>query len=154
MLQRFQPLQSEGKLRFMFRNCKKAKNQELQTFYTDLLTKGTKAFANDYIMLMEKNLMQQFIVGLSKEKMRLNLIDRRQTLRSVKEALDCAVAYKKALTYNKNLSDYKTGTIDVNTEITTISRGRGRDRIHTEEQTEEETDEEETATHDHVSTGI
>ena len=110
----------------MFRNCKQEKDQDLQTFYTDLLTIGTKAFANDNIMSMEKNLMDQFIVGLSEEKVRLHLIERRQTLRSVKEALDCAVAYKEALTYNKNLSDSKTETKDVNTEIAAISRGRGR----------------------------
>ena len=128
MLQRFQPPQSEGQLRLMFRNCKQEKDQDLQTFYTDLLTRGTKAFANDNIMSMEKNLMDQFIVGLSEEKVRLHLIERRQTLRSVKEALDCAVAYKEALTYNKNLSDIKTETKDVNTEIAAISRGRGRGR--------------------------
>ena len=101
MLQRFQPPQSEGQLQLMFRNCKQEKDQDLQTFYTDLLTKGTKAFANDNIMSMEKNLMDQFIVGLSEEKVRLHLIERRQTLRSVKETLDCAVAYKEALTYKK-----------------------------------------------------
>ena len=128
MLQRFQPPQSEGRLRLMFRNCKQEKDQDLQTFYTDLLTKGTKAFANENIMSMEKNLMDQFIVGLSEEKVRLHLIERRPTLRSVKETLDCAVAYKEAIAYNKNLSNNTTETKDVNTEIAAISRDRGRGR--------------------------
>ena len=46
---------------------------------------------------VEKNLIDQFIVGTKEEKIRLHIIERRTLLRSVKETLDCAVAYKDAL---------------------------------------------------------
>ena len=108
----------------MFRNFKQKKGQDLPSFYSELLTKSTKAFTNDDVASMEKNLIDQFIVGTAEEKMRLHFIERHQTLRSMKETFNRAVAYKEALTYNKNLSETKKESSDVNSEIAVISRGR------------------------------
>ena len=72
MKNRFLPPQGEGKLRLLFINCKQEDNQELQTFYTKLLAKGAKEFQGESVDSMERNLIDQFIVGTKEEKIRLH----------------------------------------------------------------------------------
>ena len=91
----------------------------MQTFYTELLAKGAKAFQGESVDCMEKNLIDQFIIGTKEENIRLHLIER-TLLRSVKKTLDCAVAYKNALMYKKNISENNGEIKEINKKVAAI----------------------------------
>ena len=73
---------------------------------------------------MEKNLGDQFIFRTKEKKIRFHLIERRNLLRSIKETLNCAVVYKDALMYIKNISENNGENKEINKEVAAIYRGR------------------------------
>ena len=101
MKKRFSPTHGEGQLRLLFRHYKQD-SQDLQSFYTELLVKATKAFPQDTTEAVDRFITDQLIAGCSNEKVRLYLIERHP--RSSREALDLAVTYQAALEYNQNLA--------------------------------------------------
>ena len=126
MRKRFTPPHRDGQMRLLFRNCKQEPGQDLQSFYTELLSKGSKAFKNDNSDSMEMNLLDQFIIGITEETIRLHLIERRHTIKTVKQALDAAIAYREAVNYNKNITDkeHKGEKTTTNTVSAVNYRGR------------------------------
>ena len=101
MKKRFSPTHGEGQLRLLFRQYK-LDSRDLQSFYTELLVKATKAFPHDATEAVDRFITDQLIARCSNEKVRLYLIERHP--RSSWEALDLAVAYQAALEYNQNLA--------------------------------------------------
>ena len=124
MKKRFSPTHGEGQLRLLFRQYKQD-SQDLQSFYTELLVKATKAFPHDTTEAVDRFIADQLIAGCSNEKVRLYLIERHP--RSSREALYLAVAYQAALEYNQNLAKPAAETTST---IASVERGRGTRRSY------------------------
>ena len=124
MKKRFSPTQGEGRLRLLFRQYKQD-SQDLQSFYTELLVKATKAFPHDIIEAVDWFITDQMIAGCSNEKVRLYLIERHP--RTSREALDLAVTYQAALEYNQNLSKPAS---EATSTVASVKRGRGTKRSY------------------------
>ena len=103
LLKRFGIYQNLGQRRLLFRQTKREVSQSFEEFYTHLLGLAAKAFPGESADSIDKNILDQFLIGSRDDKVRLYLIEKNP--KTSREALSMAVAYKAVLQYNETLKE-------------------------------------------------
>jgi hypothetical protein len=126
MVKRFSMSQDEGHLRLEFRRTKQ-QNNTILNFYTELLTKAAKAFKEEVQESVEKDLMDQFIIGLNNDKTRDYIIDKRKSFNNIKEMLNAAITHEDGQNFSNSLKSNNLVEQQVNLiQNQQPSRGRSR----------------------------
>ena len=103
MLKRFDLYQESGQRRLLFRQTKREASQTMEEFYSHLLGLAAKAFPRENADTIDKNILDQFLIGSGDDKVRLYLIEK--SPKTSRDALSMAIAYKAGLQYNETLKD-------------------------------------------------
>ena len=132
LLKRFDILKEKGQRRLLLRQARRKPGQDLQSFYTEILTLAAKAYPGPHTaeqaLITDEAIMDQLIYGCEDEKMRLFLLDKNP--KSSREALSLATSYQSALRYNDTIRDLSTahsGVEAITTNSNRIGRSSGRD---------------------------
>ena len=107
LLKRFDVLKEKGQRRLQLRQAKRKIGQDLQSFYTDILSLAAKAYPGPHTaeqaQIADDAIMDQLIYGCEDEKMRLFLLEKNP--KSSREALSLATSYQSAMRYNDTIRD-------------------------------------------------
>ena len=103
LLKRFDLYKESGQRRLLFRQTKREASQNMEEIYTHLLGLAANAFPGENADTIDKNILDQFLLGPGDDKVRLYLI--KKSPKTSREALSMAVAYKAALQYNETLKE-------------------------------------------------
>ena len=107
LLKRFDVLKEKGQRRLQLRQAKRKIGQDLQSFYTDILSLAAKAYPGPHTaeqaQIADDAIMDQLIYGCENEKMRLFLLEKNS--KSSREALSLATSYQSAMRYNDTIRD-------------------------------------------------
>ena len=107
LLKRFDVLKEKGQRRLQLRQAKRKIGQDLQSFYTDILSLAAKAYpgphTKEQAQIADDAIMDQLIYGCEDEKMRLFLLEKNP--KSSREALSLATSYQSAMRYNDTIRD-------------------------------------------------
>ena len=127
LLTRFDILKEKGQRRLLLRQARRKPGQDLQSFYTEILTLAAKAYPGPHTaeqaLITDEAIMDQLICGCEDEKMRLFLLDK--SPKSSREALSLATSYQSALRYNDTIRNINTAHTDVDA-VATNSSAAGR----------------------------
>ena len=133
LLKRFDILKEKGQRRLLLRQARTKPGQDLQSFYTEILTLAAKAYPGPHTaeqaLITDEAIMDQLICGCEDEKMRLFLLDK--SPKSSREALSLATSYQSALRYNDTIRDINTANTGVDA-IATNSSAVGRSNYRDE----------------------
>jgi hypothetical protein len=94
-----------------------------------LLTKAAKAFKEEVQYSLEKDLMDQFIIGLNNDKTRDYIIDKRKTFNNIKDMLNAAITHEDGQNFSNSLKSSNIVEQQVNLiqqQHQQPSRGRSR----------------------------
>ena len=100
-------LKEKGQRRLQLRQAKRRIGQDLQSFYTDILSLAAKAYPGPHTaeqaQIADDAIMDQLIYGCEDEKMRLFLLEKNP--KSSREALSLATSYQSAMRFNDTIRD-------------------------------------------------
>ncbi len=110
LLRRLDIIREKGQRRLLLRQARRKPGQDLQAFYTDLLSLAAKAYpgphTTEQAQITDEAIMDQFICGCEDEKIRIFLLDKNP--KSSREALSLATAHQSAMRYNESIKDLAT----------------------------------------------
>ena len=99
LLRRLDIIREKGQRRLLLRQARRKPGQDLQAFYTDLLSLAAKAYPGPHTaeqaQITDEAIMDQFICGCEDEKIRIFLLDKNP--KSSREALSLATAHQSAM---------------------------------------------------------
>ena len=107
LMRRLDIIRENGQRRLLLRQARRKPGQDLQSFYTDLLSLAAKAYSGphtpEYSKITDEAIMDQFICGCEDEKIRIFLLDKNP--KSSREALSLATTHQSAMRYNESIKD-------------------------------------------------
>ena len=127
LMRRLDIIRENGQRRLLLRQARRKPGQDLQSFYTDLLSLAAKAYPGphtpEYSKITDEAIMDQFICGCEDEKIRIFLLDKNP--KSSREALSLATTHQSAMRYNESIKDLSMQAAAES--VTAIGRDRERE---------------------------
>ena len=135
LLKRLDIVRERGQRRLLLRQARRKPGQDLQTFYTELLSLAAKAYPGSHTpeqaQVTDEAIMDQLICGCEDEKIRVFLLEK--SPKSSREALSLAMAYQSAMRYNDSIKDLAAtqATVESVTAITgeKFKNNEGENRV-------------------------
>jgi hypothetical protein len=122
LLERFQIKKSAGLRRFEFGKVKREVGETHEEYYSRLLGLANKAFVEDSTQTIDRNILDQFVIG-NDNRTRTYLLEKDP--KTAKEALTLAISFQAAHSYNEAVKD-KTEALTVSNSDFDRKAGNGR----------------------------
>jgi hypothetical protein len=115
---RFEPVSTVNERRLHFRNERQVRNESYDSYYERLLLASEKAYPNEDVNIVDSNICDQFIAGISDQGIKIKLLE--QPPKDSRDALASAKRIHAAQQYGRVINQHAT------TETFTIDFNRGR----------------------------